>query len=109
MNWLQELKPGVKVIVRGGPTKYDYVRSVKRLTKTLIILNTGQRYRKIDGRQVASAYSFYNTRLCNGSSEEMAKILIDEKNRNLLTDVINIDFNKLNSSQLEQIIEISRK
>lgn len=58
-EFLEELKAGDKLIVQSsGPLRSDRVGTVKRTTKTLIVLVSGHKYRKASGRMLGGNSSY---------------------------------------------------
>jgi hypothetical protein len=60
-SWLENLKPGDKVVLSRGLGTH-WLNTVERVTKTLIILANGSRYRKKDG-QLAGESMFGHSQL----------------------------------------------
>jgi hypothetical protein len=95
-GWLQDLKKGDQVIVRGsGYGHHDRVTKVERLTKTLIILEGGGRYRKATGYRSGerSSWNFsYLVEYTDGAAlaiahRELVESLTYKINKNVLDDV----------------------
>ena len=57
-EWLENLKVGDQVVVMsgGGYMSRDYVSTVKRLTKTLIVTENDRGFRRSDGRSPGGIY-----------------------------------------------------
>lgn len=69
-EWLQNLKPGDKVVVGVGNGSYSRIEAVDRVTATQIIIG-GARYRKNNGYRVGDGWN-------SGSLKEPTKAMLDE-------------------------------
>lgn len=71
-QWLQNLKPGDKVIVSGN--HHESLDTVERVTATQIVLKAGRRYRKVDGWHVGGGSAFYSSNLMPVTREAVNRI-----------------------------------
>lgn len=52
-EWLENLKPGDEVVAKPlSAVRANSIERVERTTKTLIVLSTGERFRRQDGRSL---------------------------------------------------------
>jgi len=71
-TWLQELKSDDKVIVdRGYGADTDCVKTVKRTTKTLIVLNDNSRYRKQKRKTMLKFFTDENGNTDGGVTQDV--------------------------------------
>lgn len=99
-EWLESLKPGDEVAVNGSHGNLS-IRLVARLTKTQIILNTGNKFRRDSGYCVGgSAWGHSNITQVTEKVKHQIKI------RNIKYKISMIDFNKLPVSKMVRILAI---
>lgn len=64
MEWMDNLKPGDQAILEGSGVGHNSeIVTVERLTKTLVVLEGGQRYRRSNGFRSGDRSSWNWTRL----------------------------------------------
>ena len=104
-EWLQELKAGDTVIVKGSHGRRE-VRTVQRVTPTQIVVGL-TKYHKKDGREVGGDY--FTQYLKQATAESVAEIRAVAKRNNLRNILRNLDratTDALTDSQLERIAAI---
>jgi len=107
-EWLKELKPGDKVIVAGnGSAVTDFIRTIERFTKTLIILNPhGAKYNRVTGKETGTKR--WNCTYLVEATADRIQAIENRQKRNLLVHKFNtINTNNLSIEQLQQIISIT--
>jgi len=109
-EWLKNLTPWDKVIVSGnGSTATDYITTVERITKTLIIINLHNiRHNRVTGREVNSD-GWHSKYIIEPTNERVTAIRNKNHRRKLLDKFCNINCQNLSNEQLEQIIAIVDK
>ena len=108
VSWLEQLKPGDAVIVDRGRQGQD-IEHVSRLTATQIILRVGQgesRYRKKDGKSLGASTWSINY-LCEPTDMALAFTEQANRRRRLLAQMSQMDWSKLPSTTLEQIVRVA--
>lgn len=105
MSWLEELKPGDSVVVSAGLGK-ESIGKVARVTKTMIILDSGSRFeRGRFGSSVGSGSSFHRSHLTEATSEARDRV----RHAKLANSLRRVDWNTLSIETLERVYEIWRK
>lgn len=110
MSWLENLKPGDKVIVRKCDRYYqiDEIKIIKTIGKTLISLEgwDGQtRFRVSDGYSVHGG-TFDSYKLFPATEEHINKIEQQKQKLGLVRKIEKCDFSKLPLEALKQILEV---
>ena len=106
MENLENIKVGDRVIERVRYGKN--VRTVKRLTKTLVVLDDDSKYRKDDGR-LLGGHDFFIPSIKIATPEELAKIEEEKKRGYLIARIRDYSFDKLSTEKLEKIYEMINK
>ena len=103
--WLEDLKPGDKVIVT-RKHRQDTVETVKSIGKKLISLeNFDVRFRVNGGRDVRKDV-FYSYQLLPASKEALEKLEQQKLRLELVEKLGKVNFSKLSLEVLTQIVEI---
>lgn len=101
-SWLKALEPGDKVIVR---SRYgNDPESVKRVTKTQIILSNGTKFRRTTGWKIPSD-TWNSSYLFQATPELIARIEEARHRSTLLNKIAPSILKKLPTDQLEQIVK----
>lgn len=105
--WLEDLKPGDKVLVRNRCSSQDTIETVKSCGKKFISLEGWEdktRFRVADGRGVKREYP--NSRQLFPATKEALQELEDQKTKiQLARKLESTDFRKLPLSVLKQIVK----
>lgn len=110
MSWLDELKEGDMVIVEDSRCK-NLGTVVKASLKSQVIVKSGSyegKYWKKNGDAVGSGNSWYCHRILEGTPDAIAKVREMELKHKLkaeVTELWNKKLNKLNSTQLQNLID----
>ena len=99
-KWLESLKVGDQVALNGSYNNL-LIRVVSRLTKTLIILDTGGRFRRDSGYVVGG--NIWNSSLITPVTEEIRSKI---RTSNLKYKISRINFESLTNEKIERILAI---
>jgi hypothetical protein len=99
-EWLKNLKVGDKVALNGSYNNL-LIRVVSRITKTLIILDTGGRFKRDTGYVVGG--NIWSSALITPVTDE---IISKIRTSNLKYKISRIDFETLSNDKLERILTI---
>lgn len=101
MEKLENVKVGDKLII-SRPWCTDYIDTVERMTKTLVVTSNGYKFKKANG------YG-YQIQGCAwpATPEDIERVKLKEKHISLVYDCGNINFKKLSIPQMEEIIRIA--
>ncbi len=99
-EWLESLKPGDEVCFNGSYGKV-VIRKVERLTKTQIILDTGNKFRRDSGYCVGGS-AWHNSNITQVTEKVKHQIKIGD----IKYKISMIDFNKLPVNKMERILAI---
>ena len=102
-EWLQNLKPGDKVIVKRQRYRGDIIGVVERITKTLLILENGTRFRRRDGNTPGDGYYSSLQWLREYSQEEGERIEREQTVRRMVCTLNNIQWENLPLNVLLQV------
>lgn len=103
-EWLDNLKPGDRVIVDGGSGLYPpSVCKVERLTATQIVLDGGGRFRRTNGSQVGVT-GWTIPFLSEATPERIAEIVEERRRRRLLSLLHKADWSSYSTEKLEEIV-----
>lgn len=101
IEWLNNLKIGDPVIQSSwvGGMKGDHLfpTSVVRMTKTQIIVASGEKYSKKNGDRIGDHYS--NNRIIKATPENMRRAIREK----YIRDIKRVDWDKLDIDVLERI------
>jgi len=101
-NWLQNLKPGDKVIRSStGIGAPDTVSTVERVTSTQIIIGA-DKYRKVNGRRISDS-SWYSVWLAEATPERIAEIDCKKRRLSLCRKLQDVQWGKLPTPILEAV------
>lgn len=102
---LENLKVEDKVVLEGRIS--EYIRVIKRITKTQIILNDDSKFNK-NGKSIGT--DVWNTCYIRPATEQDVERITEKALRNKLIKNINdFDFSKLNTSTLKTINDILKE
>ena len=102
-EWLQNLKPGDKVIRRsGGVGAVDYIETITRVTPTQIVIGNA-RYRKDTGREVGGYDRWHSIWLEEATPEATRKVEATFKRLKLVRELSNMEWGKLPLETLEAV------
>ena len=91
-DWHKDLKVGDKVITESSYSRYLRITKVKKITKTMIVLDSGDRFNKISGFGVGEGWR--KPYLIRYTSENRDKAI-----KQKLVAKIQIEAEKLNKNQ----------
>ena len=102
-EWLKSLKYGDTVIVK---SRYnDRVGIVDRVTKTMIIINSGERFRRNDGERVgANVWNLSN--ITQADADKVKAIASRKKKEKLINSIKSFDISKLDLYTLEKLLAV---
>jgi len=107
-DWLEDIKVGDWVIVQGGGPMSrgkDTARTVKRLTKTQIVLNgTDTKFKKRNGSSVGSS-TYYHSYLRESTPETLKKVKREQMHRNLVYKLSTVKWQDMSLEVLSDIYE----
>jgi hypothetical protein len=106
-TWLQELKAGDTVIVRGSSGRRE-VRKVQRVTKARVFTSESTSFNKSNGSEVGGSV-WSREHIYEATPEDIADVLRETKRNKLRSTLRNLDrsqINALTDSQLERIAAI---
>ena len=107
VDWLSELKVGDRVIVSSN-RNYDYLKKVKRLTKTVIVLDNNMRYnRSTGGGKGEDAWSMTSLMEANPTNITILKEVIEK--RKLIRDLQTTAFTKLSNRAMKAMLKIAQE
>lgn len=106
MNKLEGINVGDKVIVYLSYSKN--IRTVKRLTKTLVVLDNGSRYKKEDG-YLYGARGFYVPHIEKATPKLIDEVNEENKRRNFISKLSTYPWNRLTTDKLEKVYELINK
>lgn len=100
-NFTENLNDGdlVVVCVSGAMTR-DSIAKVVRLTKTQIILESGDKFRKSDGYKVGENGNWNRSYLREATKETVEIIREKQERRELIGKIKKLDWNKLATEDL---------
>ncbi len=105
MSWLEELKPGDSVVVN-APLGSESIGKVARVTKTMIVLDSGGRFQRSGfGGRIGRSSGFHRSNLAEATPEARDRI----RHANLANNLRHVDWKTLSLETLEQVSAIWRK
>jgi hypothetical protein len=103
MSWLDDLKPGDRVIFSNRSLRR--VSTVGRTTKTLIILDDGGRFRKTDG--FSPGGNVWDLRCIKQLTPAYEDEILEERRRTNMVDKLNRTFwTRLPTETLEKVLAL---
>lgn len=105
MNWLEELKPGDRVLVRNRCQPHDRIETIKTIGKKLISLEgwEGKTRFRVNGGRSVSGDSYW----LHPATEEAIKKIEEQKQKlEAIRKLQEFNFRKLSLDKLKQILEI---
>jgi hypothetical protein len=103
-DWLQNLKAGDEVLTTSYSGRRNYVRTIDRMTPSLIVIG-GDRYQRRTGRSIGDSRSIYRSRILEASPDQIAAVK-EAANRECLVASISVrmgDASKIPTATLEAI------
>lgn len=105
-DWLNRLSTNDKVITHHNG--YYKIKQVERLTKTQIILNGGDRFRKSNGYKIGEGQWSFTT-LIKPTPEKIAEIKEINRRKKLIYDISRTNWTKIKTENLEKVFELTEK
>ena len=101
MSFLEKLGPGDRVIVSGRMTQS--VDTVARITKTQIVMSSGNRFNRSTGRFIGGdRWTFFH--LSEATTENLEAIARDREKKDLVRKLNGMNWNGFTLEQLRYIV-----
>ena len=99
----QEFKIGDKVLRHGDRYQNDSIRTVSKITKTQVILNNGNRFRRVDGMIVGGG-SWVHIYISPATEGMITKVRHNQEKRRCVKILNNIKWNEYSLNSLTKIL-----
>lgn len=101
-DWLQVIEAGDEVIVYSGYRIVQFILKVERITKTQVILVSGGKYRKDDGRSIGT--DAWSTKWLREATPEVIKAIKVRTEKIKVVNVLSqIEFKNISLETLKKI------
>lgn len=106
MNKFEEINVGDKVIEYLAYSKN--IRTVKRLTKTLVVLDDGSRYKRVNGYLYGEC-GYYVPHIEKATPKQIAEVNEENKREDIILKLRLYKWNILTTDKLEKVYELINK